>query len=91
MKVEGGPEQTFKVGSFAGNMCKAGASQVLISDSASGKIYQFDIATKRVIHTYSVKGKPTHMKWLVRNETLEVFGEKGKSLGTLNVIAKAHG
>ena len=90
LNIEGGqPEQKFKVGNFAGDMCKSSNSQAFISDSASGKVYQFDLTAKSVIQTYSLKGKPTYMKWRVPDVELEVFGEKGESLGTLNITAKA--
>ncbi|MBI1424135.1 MAG: hypothetical protein GC149_11755 [Gammaproteobacteria bacterium] len=92
LNIEGGqPEQLIKVGSFAGDMCRSAAKQAFVSDPASGKVYQFDLATKSVIHAYSVKGKPSQMKWRVPDAELEVFGEKGKSLGTLNVTTKVTG
>ncbi|MBI3562148.1 MAG: hypothetical protein HY080_10600 [Gammaproteobacteria bacterium] len=92
LNIEGSQaEQAVKVGNFAGDMCKSSSSQAFISDTASNKVYQFDLATKSVIQTHSLKGKPTTLKWRVPDVELEVFGEKGESLGTLDVSAKAHG
>jgi DNA-binding beta-propeller fold protein YncE len=81
------PEQSFKIGQFAGDMCRT-ASQALVSDSISGKIYQFDPATKSVSGTHSVAGKPAHMKWIVPDAELAVFDAEGKSLGTIQLARK---
>ncbi len=85
------PEQTIKVGNFAGGMCRSATSQAFISDPVSGKVYQFEPSSKSVIHAYSVKGEPTHMKWRVPDTELEVFGDNKESLGILNVTSNAQG
>ncbi len=92
LNIEGGQsEKAFKVGNFAGDMCKNAVAQVFISDTASNKVYQFDPGAKSVIQTYPLKGKPTTMKWRVPDVELEVFGEKGESLGTFDITAKVPG
>jgi hypothetical protein len=90
LNIESGqPEQFIKLGNFSGAMCRTAVSQALIIDPAAGKIYQFDLASKSVIHTHSIAGKPAHMKWLVPESELALFDSKGQSLGTINPAMKA--
>jgi hypothetical protein len=89
LNVESGQQEApLKVGEFAGAMCKTAAAQALISDSAAEKVYQFDFATKRIIQTYPIDGKPVHLKWATPEVELAVLDAKGRVLDTINPVAK---
>lgn len=74
-----------KVGTNPQGLSRAPNNQVFVADVDAKQLYLFDLATGKVVQSFSVNGKPTQMRWATEGVELEAADAEGKVLSKINL------